>query len=205
MLVQVVKVSTRRTRRGRTLVEVQVSDETGSLTVIFFNQPWRKDQLSEGREAVMFGKVDQYRGRLQMTNPLVDLVGDRTGRIVAVYPQSEVARLHSWDVDRLVAEALRRVMKVRGFADPVPVQLITYGILKEAKNPNTAKLLIHWLTTPEGARVYEDAVYRGNPYVEGTEMERLIGSRNIAYHEGERLAEFKSMTEKMIELLEKNR
>ncbi len=91
------------------------------------------------------------------------------------------------------------------FADPVPVQLITYGILKEAKNPNTAKLLIHWLTTPEGARVYEDAVYRGNPYVEGTEMERLIGSRNIAYHEGERLAEFKSMTEKMIELLERNR
>ena len=91
------------------------------------------------------------------------------------------------------------------FADPVPVQLITYGVLKEAKNPNTAKLLIHWLTTPEGAKVYEDAVYRGNPYVEGTEMERLIGSRNIAYHEGERLAEFKSMTQKMIEILETNR
>ena len=51
------------------------------------------------------------------------------------------------------------------FADPVPVQLITYGLLKEAKNPNTAKLLIHWLTTPEGAKVYEDAVYRGNPKV----------------------------------------
>ena len=91
------------------------------------------------------------------------------------------------------------------WSDPVPVQLITYGLLKEAKNPNTAKLLIHWLTTPEGAKVYEDAVYRGNPYVEGTEMERLIGSRNIAYHEGERLAEFKSMTEIMIKLLEKNR
>ena len=60
-----------------------------------------------------------------MTNPLVDLVGDRTGRIVAVYPQSEIARLHSWDVDRLVAEALRRVMKVRGFADPVPADIQT--------------------------------------------------------------------------------
>ena len=55
------------------------------------------------------------------------------------------------------------------------------------------------------AKVYEDAAYRGNPYVEGTEMERLIGSRNIAYHERERLAEFKSMTQKMIEILEKNR
>ena len=125
VLVRVEKTSTRRTRRGRTLVEVRVTDpdETESLNLVFFNQPWRQEQLSEGREAVLFGKVDQYRGRLQMTNPLVDLVGDRTGRIVAVYPQSEAARLHSWDVDRLVAEALRRVMKIRGFADPVPVDV----------------------------------------------------------------------------------
>ena len=125
VLVRVEKVSTRRTRRGRTLVEVRVTDpdETESLNLVFFNQPWRQEQLSEGREAVLFGKVDQYRGRLQMTNPLVDLVGDRTGRIVAVYPQSEAARLHSWEVDRLVAEALRRVMKIRGFADPVPVDV----------------------------------------------------------------------------------
>ena len=125
VLVRVVKASTRRTRRGRTLVEVRVTDpdETESLNLVFFNQPWRQEQLSEGREAVLFGKVDQYRGRLQMTNPLVDLVGDRTGRIVAVYPQSEAARLHSWEVDRLVAEALRRVMKIRGFADPVPVDV----------------------------------------------------------------------------------
>ena len=125
VLVRVEKASTRRTRRGRTLVEVRVTDpdETESLNLVFFNQPWRQEQLSEGREAVLFGKVDQYRGRLQMTNPLVDLVGDRTGRIVAVYPQSEAARLHSWEVDRLVAEALRRVMKIRGFADPVPVDV----------------------------------------------------------------------------------
>ena len=125
VLVRVEKVSTRRTRRGRTLVEVRVTDpdETESLNLVFFNQPWRQEQLSEGREAVLFGKVDQYRGRLQMTNPLVDLVGDRTGRSVAVYPQSEAARLHSWEVDRLVAEALRRVMKIRGFADPVPVDV----------------------------------------------------------------------------------
>ena len=125
VLVRVEKASTRRTRRGRTLVEVRVTDpdETESLNLVFFNQPWRQEQLSKGREAILFGKVDQYRGRLQMTNPLVDLVGDRTGRIVAVYPQSEAARLHSWDVDRLVAEALRRVMKIRGFADPVPVDV----------------------------------------------------------------------------------
>ena len=58
-----------------------------------------------------------------MTNPIVDLVGDRTGRIVAVYPQSEIAGVQSWDLDSLVAEALRRVMKVRDFEDPVPEQI----------------------------------------------------------------------------------
>lgn len=91
------------------------------------------------------------------------------------------------------------------FAEPVPVQWITYGVHEEANNPNTAKLLIHWLSTLEGAKVYEDATHRGNPYVEGTDMERLIGSRNIAYYEAERLAEFVSMTEKMIGILETNR
>ena len=52
-----------------------------------------------------------------MTNPVVDLVGDRTGRIVAVYPQSEKAGLSSWEIGDWVAEALRRA---QAFRDPLP-------------------------------------------------------------------------------------
>ena len=33
-----------------------------------------------------------------MTNPVVDLVGDKTGRIVPVYPQSEKAGLTTWEI-----------------------------------------------------------------------------------------------------------
>lgn len=120
VLVRVARVSARRTRNGRSLVEVRVTDGTGSLTLTFFNQPWRERQLTEGTEAVVFGKMDRYRDKLQMTNPIVDLVGDRTGRIVAVYPQSGSAGLQSWDLDGLVGEALRRVMLKRGFDDPLP-------------------------------------------------------------------------------------
>ncbi|MDG2908618.1 MAG: ATP-dependent DNA helicase RecG [Acidimicrobiales bacterium] len=120
VLVRVTRVSERRTRNGRSLVEAWVTDGTGSLTLTFFNQPWRERQLTEGTEAVVFGTMDRYRDRLQMTNPIVDLVGDRTGRIVAVYPQSESAGLQSWDLDGLVGEALRRVMMKRGFDDPLP-------------------------------------------------------------------------------------
>ena len=116
VLVRVERVSARRTRGGRSLVEVRVADDTGTLRLTFFNQPWRERQLSEGTEVVVFGRLDRFRGDVQMTNPVVDLVGDRTGRIVAVYPQSEAGGLQSWDMDTLIAEALRRVMMVRGFA-----------------------------------------------------------------------------------------
>jgi ATP-dependent DNA helicase RecG len=120
VLVRVGTVSSRRTRNRRSLVEARVSDDTGELRLTFFNQPWRVDQLKVGMQAVVFGRLDSYQGNLRMTNPVVDLVGDRTGRIVAIYPQSETAGLHSWDVDGIVAEALRRVMKVRGLSDPLP-------------------------------------------------------------------------------------
>ena len=120
VLVRIDQVIARRTRKGRSLVEVRASDETGRLQLTFFNQPWRERQLLEGMQAVVFGKADDYRGALQMVGPVVDLIGDRTGRIVAVYPQSETAGLHSWDVDSFVGEALRRTMAVRGLSDPVP-------------------------------------------------------------------------------------
>ncbi|KAA0234722.1 MAG: ATP-dependent DNA helicase RecG [Acidimicrobiales bacterium] len=119
VLAQVGRVDHRRTRNRRDLVTAQLSDGSGKLRATFFNQPWRERQLKPGTEAVFYGKVDRYRGALQMTNPVVDLIGDRTGRIVPVYPQSEKAGLSTWEVSAWVAEALRRCAK-RGFAEPLP-------------------------------------------------------------------------------------
>lgn len=123
------RVDSRRTRNGRTLVTLRVSDDTGSLKVTFFNQPWRARQLTEGVTAAFFGKVDEYQGRPQMTSPVVDLVGDRTGKVVAIYPQSEKAGLTTWEIGAMVAEALRRC-RPRGIDDPVPAAIRNeYGLL----------------------------------------------------------------------------
>ena len=119
VLVSVRTVSKRPTRNRRTIVNVQVGDGTGRMDVVFFNQPWRERQLREGLQIALFGKVDTYRGMLQMTNPIVDLIGDRTGRIVPIYPQSEKAQLNTWELAGWVEEALRRCHD-RGIADPVP-------------------------------------------------------------------------------------
>ena len=83
------------------------------MEVVFFNQPWREKQLREGLQIALFGKVDTYRGVLQMTNPIVDLIGDRTGRIVPIYPQSEKAQLNTWELAGWVEEALRALPRPR--------------------------------------------------------------------------------------------
>jgi len=123
VLGEVRRVSSRRTRNRRTLTTVEFGDGTGKLSLTFFNQPWRQKQLSEGTQAIVYGKVDLYRGRRQMSNPVVDLVGDRTGRIIPVYPQSEKAGLHTWDLAGFVDEALARC-RARGLADPVPEDVL---------------------------------------------------------------------------------
>ncbi|MBI3257720.1 MAG: ATP-dependent DNA helicase RecG [Actinobacteria bacterium] len=115
------KVQSRRTRNRRTIVQIDVSDGSGYLRCTFFNQPWRERQLTEGANAVFFGKVEMFQGRKQMTNPVVDLIGDRTGRIVPIYPQSDKAQLTTWEIGGWVEEALRRAGT---FEDPVPEALL---------------------------------------------------------------------------------
>ncbi len=119
VLVTVRSVTKRVTRNRRTMVNVNVGDGSGRMQVVFFNQPWRERQLKEGLQIALFGKADTYRGGLQMANPVVDLIGDRTGKIVPIYPQSEKAQLNTWELAAWVEEALRRCRE-RGIADPVP-------------------------------------------------------------------------------------
>ncbi|HEY2815431.1 MAG TPA: ATP-dependent DNA helicase RecG [Acidimicrobiales bacterium] len=117
VFVEVKTANSRRTRNGKSMVMADVTDASGRLRVTFFNQPWRERQLRAGMQAVVFGKLDVYQGRKQMTNPVVDLVGDRTGMLVPVYPQSDKARVYTWDIARWLDEVLERAGT---FADPLP-------------------------------------------------------------------------------------
>lgn len=120
LVVEVRGVEERQMRNRRKMVNVRVGDGTGTLRITFFNQPWRARQLTVGLVVAIHGKVEDYRGGLQMTNPVVDLIGDRTGRIVPIYPQSEKVRITTWELASLVDQALRRC-ESRGVADPLSV------------------------------------------------------------------------------------
>ncbi len=111
------------------MVEVTVSDDSGSFKVVFFNQAWRERQLSVGVAALFFAKVTDYKGQRQMTNPVVDVIigasGDerdasRIGRVVAIYPASGKAGLTSWEMGGFIEESLRRAGPM---LDPVPASV----------------------------------------------------------------------------------
>lgn len=121
VLVRVVKSSSRRTRNNRAMVIVIVTDGTANLELTFFGQPWREKQLQPGMEALLFGKLEKFRDTKKMTNPVVDLVGNQTGRIVPVYPQSEKSGVMSWDLAKLCEETLRRAGE---FAEPFDEELL---------------------------------------------------------------------------------
>ena len=116
VLATVKRVTSRRTRQGRSLVEVDVFDGSGYLHCVFFNQPWQAKQLKAGTEAVFFGRLEVFKGRRQMTNPVVDLVGDRTGRIIPIYPQSGKAGVNTWELAAWIKEAVGRAGE---FAEPL--------------------------------------------------------------------------------------
>jgi len=119
----VAKVNARHVRRGLSIVEVGVFDGTSYLWATFFNQPFRERQLGPGTEVALSGKVERYRGRMQMRSPVVDVVGRaahrRTGRIVPVYPS--VAGVPSWRLEQFIANALKRSRPVQ---DPLPAEMV---------------------------------------------------------------------------------
>jgi ATP-dependent DNA helicase RecG len=127
ILAEVQRVRSRPARNRRAIVTVTVRDDTGALEVVFFNQPWRSRQLTEGTEAIFWGKVSDYKGTRQMANPVVDVVAGidepvlgrqrRTLRILPIYPASAKAGLTSWEIGTFMEEALERAGE---FADPLP-------------------------------------------------------------------------------------
>lgn len=142
VLVRVNSVSSRRTRSRKTMTIVETADETGSLRVTFFNQPWRAKQLSAGRNVILFGKCEIFRGSRQMTNPVVDLVGDQTSRIVPVYPNSEKAKIGTAELSAAAQETLRRSHQ-RGIGDPVPQYLL------EKHDLVSRWTALNWIHIPE--------------------------------------------------------
>lgn len=89
----VVKQATGRyVRRGMHITEAVVSDETDSMRIVWFNQPYRAAALKTGAEYYFSGVYERSYQRMQLMNPSAELVQDftlNTARIVPVYRETK--------------------------------------------------------------------------------------------------------------------
>ena len=116
----------RRTRtRGFTIFEALVQDDSGSIRVIFFNQPYLRTAMPAGREVILYGEasVSRYgRHGLVLQSPQAEVLSDddqeaiHTGRVVPIYPR--LPGLSSRAIRRLVHSVLK--LLPQSFPDPLP-------------------------------------------------------------------------------------
>ncbi len=103
----------RYVRRGMHVTEAVASDDTGSVRLTWFNQPYRETALKPNQEYFISGTFALGRGRLSITNPSVELVSDfplNTARIVPIY--RETKGLNSRQIRAAVRQALPLMRKL---------------------------------------------------------------------------------------------
>lgn len=72
-------------RKGMTITKFKAFDEDGNCTLIFFNQPYIKDQAARGMTFRFFGKIKRERSGISMTNPIMEAFG-RAGALRDLVP-----------------------------------------------------------------------------------------------------------------------
>ncbi|MEO8093931.1 MAG: ATP-dependent DNA helicase RecG [Pseudolysinimonas sp.] len=112
-----------RAKRG-SILEVTISDGKGILTLTFFNQAWRANELKPGVRGIFAGKVGDYRGTLQLAHPDYELFEAETDPATAkawaelpipIYPATSTVA--SWQLQKAIGVVLDTLPPV---PDPVP-------------------------------------------------------------------------------------
>ena len=134
IVAEVLRVMNRpmRAKRG-SILEVTIGDGKGILTLTFFNQAWRANELKAGARGIFTGKVGDYRGSLQLAHPDYELfeADDETGadperaKAWAELPipiYGATSTVASWQIQKAIGVVLDTLDPID---DPVPVELRT--------------------------------------------------------------------------------
>jgi ATP-dependent DNA helicase RecG len=131
IVAEVIEVRQRsmQARKG-SILEVKITDGKGVLTLTFFNQAFRQNELLPGVRGIFAGKIGEYRGALQLTHPDYELFSDQTGggdeakkfleKLVPIYPAS--GSMPSWQIEKAMAVVLDTLPPL---PDPVPAAIRT--------------------------------------------------------------------------------
>lgn len=120
-------------RRGFTVTEAVVADESGSIKVIWFNQPYLAKMLQSGREIILYGRAqyDPFSKSLVMQSPTRALKQE----IVPVY--SVTAGITTFFISKLFSKVQNCIKEIEEW---LPSDILSqYGLMPMAQ----ALLAVH--------------------------------------------------------------
>ena len=90
---EIVNIASRRARTRRlSITEAVISDGTGTVKAVWFNQPFLVKQYPVGSSVMISGKLEFKNNDLALQAPAIESdsgVSKHTGRIVPIYPETE--------------------------------------------------------------------------------------------------------------------
>jgi ATP-dependent DNA helicase RecG len=135
-------------RRGFSILEVVFTDKTGKIFCVWFNQPYLKDYFKVGQETILYGKVQEYSGRLQMSSPEFEIVDETDGSCLDIGGIIPVYSLPEGITQRYFRRLIKTSLDacISGIKD-----IFSYDIRAKYNLLNLAKSLIniHFPESPE--------------------------------------------------------
>ncbi|NQT89641.1 MAG: ATP-dependent DNA helicase RecG [Candidatus Omnitrophica bacterium] len=115
-----------RTRKGMTIFQLTVADDTGKMKALWFNQPYLKKYFKDGDTVILYGRVQKVKA-LQIIHPEYEIIrGDEpqdeiihTGRIVPIYPL--VSGVNQRMLRGIIKHAVEQYSSYA--ADPMPTKI----------------------------------------------------------------------------------
>lgn len=133
-------------RRGMHITEATASDDTGSVRLVWFNQPYRQTGIKQGQQYFITGKLELKSQRFALQNPTTELASDmpvHTARIVPIY--RETKGVSTVLIRKAMAQAMRYASQLPSILPPWIQQkydLLTYPeALQELHFPSSAERL----------------------------------------------------------------
>lgn len=134
-------VTTKRVRRGLHVTEATLRDQTDAVSVTWFNQPYRAEQIGKGGDWLVTGEFKLSGQRYQLLNPAVESASGealKAGQIVPVY--RSIKGLKSQLVFKIINE-LKPVITM--LDETLPADLVAKeGLISHAE----AMLKLHFPT-----------------------------------------------------------
>jgi ATP-dependent DNA helicase RecG len=122
----------RYVRRGMHITEAVASDDSGSVRLVWFNQPYREASIKSDQEYFISGNFELSYRRLSIMNPAMELASDfpvNTARIIPIY--RETKGLKSSAIRKLIREALQRGGDLN---EPLPADIVNGQKLMDYKD-----------------------------------------------------------------------